>query len=459
MSFASNEYIFYFLPITVIVFYILNIFKISLINKIWLIGVSIYFLFSFKSGIIFFAFSALFNFAVGRILFKYKSKILLFVGILGNIGVLFFIKYTDFIINLSNRFLATEISFLKLALPIGLSFYSFRFVSYIIDSYRGKAKEYSFVDFLLYSIYFPIFIMGPIARHNEIIPKFSDFNKFNSDNFKKGLFIFSLGLAKKVLIANPLLEITKSALVLESPNSIALLLGMFTNLFAFYFDFSGYSDMSIGTSLFFNIDLKDNFNSPYKARNIQDYWKRWHISLTKFLNEYVFSVIYKPGNSIVRFCAATMITFFISGLWHGSGINYILWGLLHGFSMCVIAVCALRSTKKYILPKFLSRFITIIILLFAAALYSIDGLRNYILFLKYLFNFNNYLDIRHYLASNIYYLFILAVGIIISFYAKNSRQLSKEIDKKIYLIWLAGILLILSIFSLGEMSTFLYQNF
>ncbi|MDR2940127.1 MAG: hypothetical protein LBV08_07395, partial [Clostridiales bacterium] len=336
-------------------FYSFNIFKKPIINKIWLIIVSVYFYLSFKNAIWFLVFTIFFNYFIGKAILKTKSVFLLYIGLVENVGLLFFIKYTDFIINLSNRFLKSEISFLSLALPVGMSFYVFRFVSYLFDCYKGKAKNYALLDFCLYSLYFPIFIMGPIARHNDIIPKLNNFNCFNLDNFKKGLFIFSIGLTKKILIANPLLEITGQALDLTNPAPIALLFGAFTNFFAFYFDFSGYSDMGIGVSLLFNIDLKDNFNSPYKARNIQDYWKRWHISLTKFLNEYLFSSIFKPGNSAFRFCVATMVTFFVSGLWHGSGVNYILWGLIHGFCMCIIAITALHSTKKYLLPKFAAR--------------------------------------------------------------------------------------------------------
>ena len=476
MVFTSYKFMFVFLPVVFAGYWLLNLIKQTKLAKIWLIISSLYF---FSQGsrwfLPYFLLTIAVNYVIGLQLSKNAKsktgKIWLIIGLIWNIGLLCYYKYTNFGIYSANRFFSLEIPSLNIVLPLGISFFTFAIISYLIDSYEGTVKELKILDYLLFVTFFPKIIIGPITRYADIVPQFSkpDAFTFNFENIRKGLFVFSLGLAKKVWIANTLLFSTQYTFSnITSSTPLELLFGLFANLFAFYFDFSGYVDMAIGIGYFFNIKLPENFNMPYRARNIQDFWKRWHITLSGFLNKYVFSKIYSPAKGLFSFCLASMVTFFISGLWHGAGYTFILWGLMHGIGMCIVGAIAVYYPKKHLLPKKLAQTITFVFLLFAASLYACANIRDFLLLLKGLSNIGLYFKaeslgafygIQMFFSDNAFVLLMLFVAAFITFFAKTTKEYAAKCLDSQWYVFLTTVLLIISMFKMGETSTFLYFAF
>ncbi|QQO10192.1 MBOAT family O-acyltransferase [Breznakiella homolactica] len=260
-------------------------------------------------------------------------KIWLILALFSNLAVLLYFKYYDFFFININRIFGSSFALKHLLLPLGISFFTFQQLSYIIDSYRGEVPDYNFLDYALFVTYFPQLIAGPIVTHDEMVPQFADESKkrFQFEQFSKGLYAFAFGLAKKVLIAdtfgNAVTWGYSNVGLLNSTNGILLML-FYT--FQIYFDFSGYCDMATGIGKMFNIDITMNFNSPYRALTIVDFWKRWHITLTRFFTRYVYIPLGGNRKGQARTYLNTMIVFLISGLWHGANWTFVLWGFLHG---------------------------------------------------------------------------------------------------------------------------------
>ena len=243
--------------------------------------------------------SMLFNFIIGNSLndtknpkkIKFNKKSILSFGIVSNIALLGYFKYSDFFIANFNLATSSHIELLNLALPLAISFFTFQQISYLVDSYRQETKEYDFLSYTLFVTFFPQLIAGPIVHHKEMMPQFANTrNKVkNYKNIAMGLFIFSIGLFKKVVIADTFAVWATAGF--DAATTLNLFEAWATSLsytFQLYFDFSGYTDMAIGAALLFNIKLPINFNSPYKSTNIQDFWRRWHITLSRFLKDYIY---------------------------------------------------------------------------------------------------------------------------------------------------------------------------
>ncbi len=266
-----------------------------------------------------------------------KKRQLIF-AITANLSLLAYFKYADFFIENINFVLGSEVGLLNLALPLAISFFTFQQIAYLVDSYRGETHEDSFLNYTVFVSFFPQLIAGPIVHHKEMMPQFSNFNNriINVDNLVRGLFIFSIGLFKKVIIADSF-AVWATAGFDQAPQ-LYFFEAWATSLsytFQLYFDFSGYTDMAIGIALMFNIVLPLNFNSPYQAKDIQDFWRRWHITLSRFLKDYVYIPL--GGNrlsSLVTY-RNLMATFILGGLWHGAGWTFVFWGFLHGAALCV----------------------------------------------------------------------------------------------------------------------------
>jgi len=308
--------------------------------------------------------SMVFNYALGGSLTKEREhtkvskKQLLGIGIFGNLALLGYFKYADFFISNLNLAAGSEIGLLHLALPLAISFFTFQQIAYLVDSYRGETKEYDFLNYGVFVTFFPQLIAGPIVHHKEMMPQFAAVrNKaINYKNIALGLFIFSLGLFKKVVIADTFaLWATHGFDKAEVLTFFEAWATSLSYTFQLYFDFSGYTDMAIGAALLFNIKLPINFNSPYKAVNIQDFWRRWHITLSRFLKDYIYIPL--GGNRYGNFRTYTnlMATFLLGGLWHGAGWTFIFWGFLHGFALVIHRIYSLLGIK---LPLFVGWFLT-----------------------------------------------------------------------------------------------------
>ena len=260
-------------------------------------------------------------------------RMLMVLGLLLNLGILFCFKYYDFFIENVNAVLRTDYHFLRLALPLGISFYTFLQLSYVIDSYRGECEQYSFLEYAAYVSFFPQLIAGPIVYHNELIPQLraKENHRINYENMSKGIYAFALGMAKKVLIADTLSKVvTVGYANVDELNSISTIIVMICYSMQIYFDFSGYCDMAYGIGFLFNVELPFNFNSPYKAVSVRDFWDRWHMTLTRFFTKYVYIPLGGSRKGKIRTYLNVMIVFLVSGIWHGANWTFILWGIVNG---------------------------------------------------------------------------------------------------------------------------------
>lgn len=267
-----------------------------------------------------------------------NRKVVLATGIAANLVLLGYFKYTDFFIDNINIVFGTGYELPHIVLPLAISFFTFTQIVYLVDSYRGETAEYDLLNYALFVTFFPHLIAGPIVHHRQIMPQFSSrwtLTKRNS-NILRGLIIFAIGLFKKVVIADSFAVWADAGF--DGGQELAFFSAWATSLsytFQLYFDFSGYCDMAIGASLLFNIWLPINFNSPYKALDIQDFWRRWHITLSSFLRDYLYIPLGGNRGAQYRTYLNLFITFVLGGLWHGATWMFVIWGAMHG---CALAV-------------------------------------------------------------------------------------------------------------------------
>jgi alginate O-acetyltransferase complex protein AlgI len=348
MIFSSPKFILLFLPIAFFGYFFLNRNRLILAGKAWLVVVSLFFYAYWNIAYLpLLLVSILFNFAVGSVLSRgppsryvaFSRRFVLGTGIAANLALLGYFKYADFLIeNINTAFGAGFIS-PHLLLPLGISFFTFTQIAYLVDSYRGEAKEYDFLNYALFVTFFPHLIAGPILHHREMMSQFKSrwTLAVRYRNIALGLFIFSIGLFKKVVIADTFAIWANAGF--DGANGGATLdffSAWATSLsytFQLYFDFSGYCDMAIGAALLFNIWLPINFNSPYQALDIQDFWRRWHITLSRYLRDYLYIPLGGNRCAPPRVYFNLMATFILGGLWHGASWMFVMWGALHGAAL------------------------------------------------------------------------------------------------------------------------------
>jgi D-alanyl-lipoteichoic acid acyltransferase DltB (MBOAT superfamily) len=340
MLFNSYIFIFLFLPITLIGYF--QIAKTShRAASAWLTMASFLFYgwWSPRYLALMLA-SILFNYAAGIALVRSqgtsRGRALLFIALAVNLGLLGYYKYTNFFLESANALFGTDMHVSAIILPLGISFFTFTQIAFLVDAYQGKAREYSLVHYALFVSYFPHLIAGPILHHREMMPQFAESRTYypDSGNFAVGLTIFAIGLFKKVVIADgigvyarPVFDVAAAGVPLTFLEAWT---GALCYSFQLYFDFSGYSDMAIGLSRLFGVKLPLNFHSPYKAWNIIEFWRRWHMTLSRFLRDYLYIPLGGNRKGLARRCLNVMITMLLGGLWHGAGWTFVIWGGLHG---------------------------------------------------------------------------------------------------------------------------------
>ncbi len=478
MLFNSYEFIFAFLPLTFIVYFYLNNQKYYKLSKLFLIGSSLFFYAWWNVVYLpLILLSILFNYQFSKIfskIYKYK-KITLSIGIVLNLALLGYFKYYDFFIDNVNGVFGLDITLLNLALPLALSFFTFQQISYLVDAYNKELEEDDFLNYALFVTFFPQLIAGPIVHHKEMIPQFSNDknNHINLGNITLGIFIFSIGLFKKVIIADTFaIWATRGFDVAETLNIFAAWFTSLSYTIQLYFDFSGYTDMAIGIALLFNIKLPINFNSPYKALDIQDFWRRWHITLSRFLRDYIYIPLggSRKGESFTY--ANLMLTFILGGIWHGAAWTFVFWGFLHGMALVVHRVWKKLGFKLwYWLAWFITfNFINISWVFFRAkewddaikVLSSMFSLDNVVLpkFLESKFGFlaEQGVDFGFFY----WYMEILIwmpIAFFILLYSKNSLQKAETFSLNLKTALFTGVILTASIISLNKVSEFLYFNF
>ncbi len=363
MLFNSYSFIVVFLPVTVIIFFILSRAKLTTGSKIWLIATSLFFYGWWNIvDLRVIAASILVNFAsgvmLGRIRRDITRRLILAVGIGVNLSALAYYKYFNFFLSNINAFAGLHLKLAAISLPLGISFFTFTQIAYLVDTYRNEVKEVDFLNYALFVTFFPHLLAGPIIHHREMMPQFDRLkNKLaDYDHLSRGLFLFAIGLFKKVMVADTFAVWANAGF--SNPSSLNFFESWGTSLsytLQLYYDFSGYTDMAIGSALLFNIRLPENFNSPYRARDIQDFWKRWHITLSRFLREYVYIPLGGNRISQSRTLANLLLTFLIGGIWHGAGWTFVAWGALHGLA---IITHRLWTRSGISLHKTVSWFIT-----------------------------------------------------------------------------------------------------
>lgn len=348
MLFNSYPFLFVFLPVTLIVFFITGGFR-GRLGAVWLTAASLFF-YGWWSPVYvgLLMGSVLFNYAVGLALAKgeghssqkVNNSILLF-GVAANLALLTYYKYANFFLSNLNSLFGTAWDAGKILLPLGISFFTFTQIAFLVDAYRGKAREYNFVHYSLFVTYFPHLIAGPILHHKEIMPQFSRTasSKFSFENIAIGLTVFSIGLFKKVILADTIAPYANIVFETAAKGQTLSFLeswagGIFYAL-QLYFDFSGYSDMAIGLSQLIGVKLPLNFYSPYQAVNIIEFWKRWHITLSRFLKDYLYIPLGGNRRGNTRRFINLMITMLLGGLWHGAAWTFVIWGALHGLYVII----------------------------------------------------------------------------------------------------------------------------
>ncbi|WP_367872600.1 MBOAT family protein [Luteolibacter sp. Populi] len=390
MLFNSYTFLLLFLPLTLVVFQLLRR-NSQRAAMVWLVAMSLVYYGWWNPDpdpdkasswtpfyVLLICTSCCINFFIGRYLaahtFSAKGRGILALGLSANLGVLFYYKYIGLFERTMEALTSGHFNIPDVVLPLGLSFFTFQKIAFLVDAYRGKTKQYDFLDFLLFVTFFPQLIAGPIVHHNEIMPQIQRTvsPSRRSMDLSAGITLFSMGLFKKVVIADNLAPIANTLFLLASRDDRDLTMAeAWTAAITFglqlYFDFSGYSDMAIGAARMFGIKLPVNFHSPYKSVSIVDFWRRWHITLSRFLRDYVyFSLGGNRKGPFLRY-SNLLVTMLLGGLWHGAGWTYILWGGMHGLFLCVNhAWFALR--KKFsirALPKPLAIVLTCIVVMAA----------------------------------------------------------------------------------------------
>lgn len=344
MLFNSYVFIFAFLPLVFIGFYGLGRVNHRLAS-VWLALASLFFYGWWDSRYVILLLSSIgFNYVAGQAIApqrRGRAKAILTLAVIANLLLLGYFKYFNFFIENLNELTFFGLATPDIVLPLGISFFTFTQIAFLVDSYQGKVKETDFIHYTLFVTYFPHLIAGPVLHHKEMMPQFAlpHQGRIHLENVAVGLTIFIIGLAKKVLIADSLAEfaspIFKAASSGGQPLLIEAWLGALGYAFQLYFDFSGYSDMAIGLSLLFNVRLPVNFDSPYQATSIIEFWRRWHMTLSRFLRDYLYIPLGGNRKGEGRRYLNLMITMLLGGLWHGAGWTFVIWGALHGFYLTV----------------------------------------------------------------------------------------------------------------------------
>lgn len=393
MQFNSYIFILAFCPLLIVGYFGLN--RVNpFYGKLYIIAADIIFYVycGFENALVL-GISILINYIFACLLCGLKSRnhgrFLLAVAIVGNIVVLFYYKYFNFAVSAIDRAFKTDLTVRNIILPLGVSFFTFQQIMYLVNVYREIIVKADVFDYLAYILYFPKLISGPLAEPAELISQFnsSERKSLNWDNLSYGIKIFSLGLFKKMILAD-----TFSTAVawgydnIGTATSMEWLLIMLCYTFEIYFDFSGYSDMAVGISTMLNITLPINFDSPYKAVSIRDFWKRWHISLTSFLTRYVYIPLGGSRKGKLRTYINTFLVFCVSGIWHGANWTFILWGILHG--LLNVADRLFENVQKRIFEpvRWMGTFwvVNILWLLFRS-----DSVSQWLLILKIILKFEN----------------------------------------------------------------------
>lgn len=485
MLFNSYVFVFLFFPTVFLLYFFLNSKKKYELAKGAVVACSLFFYgYMTPSYVFILAGSTLLNYVASYFMVKGGEKTKKFLGffaVVCNLGILFYFKYYDFFIENINYIFKQNYVLKNIALPLGISFYTFQQISYIVDRVKDKAEHYQLIDYMLYVSYFPQLIAGPIVRHNELIPQFGELSKkkINLSNIVKGIRIFTLGLAKKILIADELGKVVDagytSISLLDAPSAWIVML---CYTFQIFFDFSGYSDMAIGMGKIMNIDLPRNFDRPYISASVKEFWNRWHMTLNSFFTEYVYIPLGGGYGSKLKKIRNTMVVFLLSGIWHGADWTFIVWGIINGLCISFENIVPYEKINKKI-----RMVVTFVFTNFAWVLFRSSSIAETRLLYQKLFAFGNDTYIftllkslsgfKTYIAEQImtiykpgwtnyfflvYILVLLVLCIYFGLCQDTVRWVENHKPKAIYMV-VSAIIMCMCVISFSEVTTFLYFNF
>lgn len=469
MVFSSITFLFYFLPIVLAIYYIV---PKNWKNTILLIASLAFYFYGEPKYILLMISSIIITYIFGILIDKNynttKAKIYLIISISISVGLLVYFKYTNFIIKNLQLWLSNKIDIIHIILPIGISFYTFQMISYLIDVYNGKAKvQKNILKLATYVSLFPQLIAGPIVRYTTIEEQLEK-REYSMEKFSKGVRRFVIGLGKKVLIANVLGELQNIFLISNEKSVLFYWIYAISVTLQIYFDFSGYSDMAIGLGKMFGFEFLENFNYPYIAKSITDFWRRWHISLSTWFRDYIYIPLGGNRVSKIKWIRNILVVWFLTGLWHGAEWNFIIWGLYFGILLIIEKI----FLKKYLdkLPSIVTRIYTLIIVMISFIIFNGEGTEQILQNIGGLVGINGIPLIS---TESIYYfksyLMIIIIGIMgatpIPKNIANSKNIehTKKIHKIINIlepIYLVAIFIICTSYIIdGSFNPFLYFRF
>lgn len=473
MVFSSSIFLFYFLPIFLLSYFVV---ATKYKNIIALIFSVLFYAWGAPQFLFLVLGSLIIDFWIVKQIAKSqdKNKLLLIFSLLLNIGMLAYFKYANFFVENVHQIIisfgGTPGKWIDVVLPIGISFFTFQKLSYSIDIYRGTSKSLDkFTDYAMYILLFPQLIAGPIVRYNEVADRIVDRSKYEtSANRFAGFLRFSIGLAKKILIANTLgLKVDEIfALDPEQISTSVAWVGVVAYSFQIYFDFSGYSDMAIGIGRMIGFKFPENFNNPYISRNITEFWRRWHMTLSRWMRDYLYIPL--GGNRVkskYRFFFNLWIVFFLSGLWHGAAWNFIIWGVFHGVFLILDRLFLIKFTDK--IGKYPSIIFTYIITLFGWVIFRAENMQYAFDYFRRMFAFENTNNDMFF--DNKFWFFII-IGAVFSFICmfsfgkKVEHWIFEKEHQKLEIIPAMGIIVGLlflsaSYLSIGGFNPFIYFRF
>lgn len=478
MLFNSYTYILAFLPIVLVGYWSLQRHQAAW-AKVWLILASLTFYAWWDVRYLpLLLLSMLVNYGIGQRIDQ-QNKPLLVSGIVFNLGLLGYFKYVDFFINNIDQLLGAHIPELNIVLPLAISFFTFQQISYLVDRYQGKVAHTHPTDYVLFVTFFPQLIAGPIVHHKEMMPQFADTERQTIDytNIAKGIFIFAWGLSKKVVVADAFAEYANRGFDVATQLNLAeAWVTSLSYTLQIYFDFSGYTDMAIGAALMFNINLPINFNSPYKATDLQDFWRRWHMTLSRFLRDYLYIPLGGNRKGKLLTYRNLFLTFLLGGLWHGAAWTFVIWGALHGIGLIIHR---LWNKAGFSMPKLAGWLITFNFVNFAFVFFKADSFATAIKVLKGMaglsgialpHSFESILprlsdygvEFGHMLfrvQGNISTFAYIGAFIILATLFPNTNQMADNFKPNAKTLALATILGIIGLLHLSRISPFLYFQF
>ncbi len=465
MVFCSQIFLFFFLPLCLLFYYLTP----AKFRNVTLLLFSLLFYFSGETTYIWLIFaSILFNYLWAILLHQLnKNRIVLLLGVAINLLALVYYKYSGFFLEFlhvdSNGYIAK-------VLPLGISFYTFHSISYLVDIYRGKAKpQYNLAVMGLYIVNFSQLVAGPIIRYhdveNQLIKRIYIWNRF-----RNGIKIFIYGLAKKMIVANTV-GVFADATFNNSYgqyNSLYAWLGILCYTLQIYFDFSGYSDMAIGIGRMFGFEFKQNFNLPYAAKSIKTFWQKWHISLSSWFKDYLYIPLGGNKHGNFRTALNLLIVFILCGLWHGANYTFLVWGLFHGLFLVLERVFG--NSIKFKIPSIVSHGYVWLVVMMSWVFFRAETLTDAIAYFKTMFSFNLNIESGPDLKSfiNPYFIFILFIGILSSIGAfkmlSNSILKKRIVNTNTYRLFEVGTLIVLFYWSVLEIinsnfNPFIYYRF